>query len=129
MATLTPEQAQLFLDANYGAAATLRADGSPHQTVVWVDWDGEHVVFNTHEGRAKARHVRRDPRVSVVVFDGANWYRWLSVSGTAELVEEGALEHVNKLAQKYTGEDYDLPPGQKRVIVRFRPERVTAYGF
>jgi PPOX class probable F420-dependent enzyme len=126
---LTPEQAQLFLDANYAVVATLRTDGSPHQTAVWVDWDGEHVLLNTHEGRAKARHLRRDPRVSVLVFDGDNWYRWVSVSGTAELIEEGAVEHINKLSHKYSGKDYALPPDQKRIIVRFRPERVTAYGF
>jgi PPOX class probable F420-dependent enzyme len=87
------------------------------------------VLYNTHEGRAKARHLRRDPRTSVFVFDGDNWYRWVSVSGTAELIEEGAVEHINKLSQKYAGKDYDLPPDQKRVIVRVKPERVTAYGF
>jgi hypothetical protein len=45
------------------------------------------------------------------------------------LVEQGAAEHINKLSQKYDGKDYDLPPDQKRIIVRVRPERVTAYGF
>jgi PPOX class probable F420-dependent enzyme len=126
---VTPAHAQLFLDPNYAVVTTLRKDGSPHQTAVWIDWDGEHVVFNTAEGRAKVRHLRRDPRTSAFVFDGANWYRWISVSGTAELIEEGAVEHIHKLSRKYRGRDYDLPPGQKRILVRFEPERVTAYGF
>jgi PPOX class probable F420-dependent enzyme len=107
----------------------LRKDGSPLQTAVWIDWDGEHVLYNTAEGRAKTRHLRRDPRTSLFVFDGGNWYRWVSVSGTAELIEDGAEEHIHKLSRKYRGRDYDLPAGQKRIIVRVKPERVTAYGF
>ncbi len=49
---------------------TLRADGSPHSTVVWVDCDGDDVLFNTARGRAKERHLLADPRVSVVTVDG-----------------------------------------------------------
>ncbi len=130
MAALTDEQAQLFLDANYGVVATLRRDGSPQLTVVWLDWDGENVVFNTAEGRAKPRNIRRDPRVSVQVTDPANPFRWIAVTGTAEMTHEGAVEHIDKLARKYRGVDsYGVPPGEQRIVVRVRPERVTAYGF
>lgn len=128
VAKLTAAQAQLFLDANYAVATTLRRDGSPHQTAVWVDWDGERVLFNTAEGRKKPEHLRRDPRASVFVFDGGDPYRWVSVSGPAELEAEGAEEHIHKLSRKYRGRDYNLPEGQQRLIVRVTPERVTAYG-
>ena len=129
MAALSPAQAQLFLDKNYGIATTLRPDGSPHSTVVWVDWDGENVVFNTAEGRAKPRHLRRDPRAAVTVIDPGDPYRWISVSGTVELTHDGAVEHIDKLALKYRGRTpYGLGPGERRVIVRVRPERVIAYG-
>lgn len=87
------------------------------------------MLFNTAEGRAKARHLRRDPRASVLVFDNGNWYRWVSVSGAAELDEDGAVEHAHKLSHKYAGKDFDLPPAQTRVIVRVTPERVSTYGF
>ena len=52
------------------------------------------------------------------------------VSGTATIVEEGALEHINMLAKKYLGEDkYPyLGPGEKRVIIHIRPERVDGFG-
>ena len=54
---------------------------------------------------AKVRHIRADPRVSVVVIDPAEMYRWVGVTGTAELVEEGADDHIDRLAKKYLGTD------------------------
>jgi hypothetical protein len=52
------------------------------------------------------------------------------VSGTATIIEEGALEHINMLAKKYLGEDkYPyLGPGERRVIIQIHPERVDGYG-
>ena len=130
MATLTDKQAELLLKPNYAVAATVRGDGSPQQTVVWVDWDGENVVFNTAEGRAKPRHIRRNPQVSVNVMDPADPYTWLSVSWTPEVSTEGAEDHIDKLAKKYLGKDtYPFrKPGEQRLIVRVRPERVDAHG-
>ncbi len=128
MAQLTEAQTRMFTDPYYGVVATVRPDGSPQQTVVWVDYDGENVVFNTAEGRAKPRHIRANPNVSVSVVDPEDPYRWIAVSGSAELSEEGAAEHINDLSHKYRGRDYDLPADQQRLIVRVKPERVTAYG-
>lgn len=129
MAHLTDEQAALFLADNYAVVATLRADGSPHQTATWIDWDGERVLFNITVTRRKYDELQHDPRVSVFVFDGDNRYRWVSVSGTTDLTLDGSEEHIHKLSRKYRGRDYVLQPGEQRVIVRVAPERVTAYGF
>jgi PPOX class probable F420-dependent enzyme len=129
VARLTDEQAALLLTDNYAVVATLRADGSPHQTATWVDWDGERVLFNITVTRKKYEELKRDPRASVFVFDGDNRYRWVSVAGTTELTLEGAEEHIHKLSRKYRGRDYVLKPGEHRVIARLTPERVTAYGF
>jgi PPOX class probable F420-dependent enzyme len=128
VAKLTEAQSRMFTDPYYGVVATVRPDKSPHQTVVWVDYDGENVVVNTAEGRAKPRYIRANPNVSVAVVDPQDPYRWIAVSGPAELTEEGAREHIDKLSRKYRGRDYDLPPGQQRLIVRVKPERITAYG-
>ena len=130
MVALTDEQAKLFLDNNLGVAATIRADGTPQLTTVWVDYDGEHVVFNTAEGRAKPRNLRRDPRTTVFVQNPDNPFQWIAVTGRAEVTTEGAVEHINKLSKKYRGRDrYDLGPGEQRLIVRVTPERVNASGF
>ena len=126
---LTDAQAQLFLEPNYGVAAAIRPDGTPQLSVVWVDWDGEHVLFNTADGRHKPEYLRRDPRATVFVMDRENPYRWVSVTGRAELTEEGAEEHIHKLSQKYTGrERYSLRAGERRLVVKVTLERVNAYG-
>ncbi len=127
------EQERKFLDENpfVGITTTLREDGSPHSTVVWVDvYDGT-VGFNTARGRAKERHLSRDPRVSLLMIDPNNSYKWVAVSGRAELNEEGADKQIDKLAKKYLGKD-EYPwrdPNETRVSVNIAPEKVDAAGF
>jgi PPOX class probable F420-dependent enzyme len=126
MATLTDEQAQLFRDRNFAALATIREDGAPQVTPVWVDYDGEHIVFNTAVGRQKERNMRRDPRVTLEVTNPENPYQYVSVRGMAEFEEEGADEMIDRLAKKYM--DVDTYPfrteGEQRVTVKVRPEFV-----
>ena len=130
MATLD-EKARKFLEEPFvGEVTTLRADGSPHTTVVWVDVDSDEVIFNTAVGRAKERYLRKDPRVSLIVVDPENSYRWVSVSGTAALTTDGADDEIDRLAKKYLGKD-EYPwrkPEEQRISVRIRPERVDASG-
>ena len=130
MPKLTTAQ-QEFLDNPYfGVATTLREDGSPHNTVVWVDVDDDAVIFNTAEGRAKPEHLRRDARAAVTVIDPQDGHKWISVSGAAELSHDGADAQIDKLAKKYLGVD-EYPyrkPEEQRVNVRITPERVDSAG-
>ena len=128
MPGLTAEQARLFEQPNFATVGTLNPDGSPQLSIVWIDWDGENVVFNTAAGRAKPRNLERDPRASVLVV-AKDGYRWVSVRGRAEIATEGADDHIDKLARKYTGDGWTARPGEERLLVRIRPEHVSAYGF
>ena len=127
MAKLTKKQAALFSGKNWGTVTTLRSDGSPHSTPVWIDTDGDAVLFNTAVGRAKERHLRRDPRVSVVVLPADDQQSgYVSVTGTAELTEEGGEAHIDKLAKKYLGQD-KYPwrqPGDERVMYEIEPTSI-----
>jgi PPOX class probable F420-dependent enzyme len=126
LAELTDAQLALLRDQNFGVVATLKPDGSPQTSVVWIDTDGEHVIFNTRNDRAKGKHLRRDPRVSVTVFDADRAYRYFEVEGIAELEVEGANEHIHELSRKYNnGEDFHTP--ENRVIVRVTPRRIFDY--
>ena len=128
MVRLTEKQAKLFREKNFGAVATIRLDGTPHVTPVWIDYDGEHVLFNTATGRAKWHHMRRDPRVTIEVYAQEDPYEYVTVSGTVELEEsEEANRHIDKLSEKYTGNPkfQNHRPGERRVIVRITPERVS----
>jgi PPOX class probable F420-dependent enzyme len=114
-----------------GVITELREDGSPHSTVVWVDVEGGKVSFNTARGRAKPNHLERDSRASLLVVDPSNPYRWVAVSGRAELTEEDADDQIDRLAKKYLGKD-EYPwrnPEETRVKVLIEPERVDASGF
>jgi PPOX class probable F420-dependent enzyme len=128
---LTDEQREFLEQPYYAAVTTVREDGSPHTTVVWVDVDDEGVLFNTATGRAKPRHIERDPRVSLTVIDPHDGYKWISVDGRAEMTTEGADASIDKLAKKYLGKD-SYPwhkPEEQRLIVRIRPDHVQAHGF
>jgi PPOX class probable F420-dependent enzyme len=127
MTQLTQEQAAYFEAANFAAFGTIRKDGSPHVSPVWVDYDGQNVVVNTQEGRAKWKHLVRDPRATLQVTNPENPYHYIEVSGTATLTTEGGDEHIDKLAKKYLGADsYPFrQPGDVRVIVKIAPDRVT----
>ena len=128
MATLTQKQAQLLLDKNFGALAVITEDGTPEVTPVWVDWDGEYAILNTLRARAKPGHVERNPVVELAVTNRENPYQHVRIKGHAELVEQGAEEHIDKMAQKYLGkESYPRSPGDRRVLIRIRPERVATY--
>jgi PPOX class probable F420-dependent enzyme len=131
MATLD-DKAQKFLEQPFvGTVTTLRDDGSPHSTIVWVDNDTGQISFNTATGRAKEKHLRRDPRVSLLVVDPENTYKWVAVSGTAELTTDGADGQIDRLAKKYLGQD-EYPwrnPEEERITVRITPEHVDASGF
>ena len=127
------EKQRKFLDESpyVGVATTLRQDGSPHSTIVWVDVEGDKVSFNTARGRAKPKHLEHDPRASLLMVDPNDTYKWVAVSGHAEVTEEGADAQIDKLAKKYLGKD-EYPwrnPEETRVKVLIDPEKVDVSGF
>jgi PPOX class probable F420-dependent enzyme len=127
---LTAAQRAFLENPFVGAVTDLRRDGSPHSTVVWVDVDDEGVSFNTAWPRAKPRYLAADPRVSLLVVDPSDDYRWISISGTASLTEDGANDQIDRLAKKYRGLD-SYPwhkPEETRVSVRISPTFVEARG-
>ncbi len=127
---LSANAAALLLEPNIVHLATLMADGSPQVTPVWVDYDGTHILVNTALGRVKARNLERDERVALSVTDRNSASRTVSVRGrVVEITEEGALDHINKLAKKYRGTDhYSGPVTERRIIVRIEPVRVLERG-
>ncbi|MBE3008035.1 PPOX class F420-dependent oxidoreductase [Microbispora sp. NEAU-D428] len=128
MSKLDENAVALLKEPVHAWVTTIRPDGSLHNTVVWVDVDGDEVIFNTAVGRAKERHLRDNPRVSVSVLDPENAFRFVSVSGTAELELEGADAVIDGLAKKYLGVDtYPYrQPGEQRITVRVVPEKVIS---
>jgi PPOX class probable F420-dependent enzyme len=130
MPILTANDVALLKEPHLAHVATVEEDGTPHVTPVWVDTDGEHIVFNTAKGRVKYDNLLRNPAVAVSVADSADQNRTLWVKGRAELIDEGADEHLDRMARKYLGVD-SYPyrkPGEQRVIVRIVPTRKLSFG-
>ncbi len=121
----------LFDKRSFANLATLMPDGSPQVTPVWCDFDGTHVIINTARGRQKDRNMTRDGRVSMSLLDPDNPYRYLEVRGRVEeVIEEGAADHIDKMAKKYLGKDkYPYAqPGEVRVLFKIRPEHTSSMG-
>jgi PPOX class probable F420-dependent enzyme len=121
----------LFTKRAFASLATVMPDGSPQVTPVWVDLGGDLVLVNTARGRQKDKNMRRDPRVAMAIIDPENPYRYLEIRGrVAEITEEGADPHIDKMAKKYLGADkYPYrQPSETRVIFKIQPERVNTMG-
>jgi PPOX class probable F420-dependent enzyme len=111
--------------------ATLMKDGSPQLTQVWVDTDGEHVIVNSVDTHLKVRNLRRDPRVAVTISDPAHPGGFYQVRGRAiSITEEGGPEHIEMMAQKYTGGSYPWYGGrdQVRVVITIEADKISSTG-
>ena len=124
--TLNEASRRLIDGVNFASIATLNPDGSPQTSVVWVTRDGDDLLFSTVVGRRKERNLRRDPRVSVTIFDQQQPYSYIEVRGSVTLDTNGGRELIDALSNKYVGKDYDVEPeGTVRVVIRLTPQKVT----
>lgn len=131
MPTIPEAFQDLFEKPTFAYFAVLTPEGFPHVTPVWIGYDASEnrLLVNTERGRRKEEHVRDDPRVGVAMTDPDDPYRALSVIGEVdEITEDGAREHIDQLAQRYTGTDYQYEIQTTRVLVKIRPEEVIAHG-
>ncbi|MFV9425983.1 PPOX class F420-dependent oxidoreductase [Microbacterium sp. S1037] len=93
--------------------ATLMRDGSPQSTPIWVDVDGERLVFFTEVDTLKDRNLRRDPRVAISVTGAENPYSMAFVRGEAvgRLEGDEALPYVDRISHLYEGRPYGMREG------------------
>ncbi len=128
--------AELLGAPHQAALTTVLPSGQPQTSVVWCSFDGSHVFINTMRGFRKERNMRRDPRVSILVVDPADAARFIEVRGTVELIEAGALDHLNQLAWDYAKVDRyfggcvpaALEETEHPVMGRINPLRVVVLG-
>jgi PPOX class probable F420-dependent enzyme len=138
----TPNRASLlsgavrtFLTATpprYGTIATINADGSPHQTLIWFEVRGDEIVVNSRVGRRWPANLRRDPRATLAVYDRADGV--IVECEVAGIVEgPAALAEISAMAYRYGSADEALElieewRRQERITFVLRPVRVTTAG-
>jgi PPOX class probable F420-dependent enzyme len=116
-----------------GVLTTMNAVGQPESSLVWVDHDGECARFNTTLERRKGRNLLANPKVSLLIVDPDDTARFIQIRGDAELLTDGALEHLDALTRAYTRHPrfygFVYPVEQEaretRVIGRILARRIT----
>ena len=122
----------LFQKRTFAHLATLMADGTPHVTPVWVDYDGQYILINSAARRQKDLNMQRRRHVALEIPDPDNPNRYLAIRGpVVEITEEGADEHLDKLARRYLNRE-KYPPamrfaGEVRRIYKIAPKHVTTW--
>jgi PPOX class probable F420-dependent enzyme len=131
MSVIPGSHADLLRAVTLVNVATVGPDGDPQVNPVWFDWDGTHLNISQTTSRQKYRNVQREPRVAVSIIDPVNPHRYLEIRGTVVAIdpdEDGRF--VDALARRYLGvERFPMhEPGDERVIIRIRPDRVSQGG-
>jgi PPOX class probable F420-dependent enzyme len=114
-----PDDVRELLDGtNYAHVATVLPDGAPHSVAVWIATHDGRPYFFTQDRSRKARNLARDPRVAISIVDRRNPYRtaWLRGEVAETVTGDAALELIDELAVKYTGEPFPMRSGTVYVI-------------
>lgn len=129
--TITDEVAAFLGQPHFAKLATLDADGTPRLIVAWYHFDGQDLLITSFAHHQSVKNIGRDPRVTLLVEDRQNPYRFATVKGWAELAEDEAMEETRRHALRYVGpergEGYFTAhlSARPRVIIRIHPERVS----
>ncbi len=126
-----PAALRALLDGpTFATLATVMPSGAPQASTMWVDREGDHIRFNTAEGRVKPANMERDPRVAVSIFNPDDPYEAYAIQGRViEKRHRGADAHIDALAAKYLGVD-EYPwrtPDMTRVTYVIEVERIAAH--
>ena len=124
---LTKKAADLIDGKNFGNLAFVTPKGNPHVTPLWVDRDGDIILINAVEFRAKVKLLKLNQKVMLSITDQRNPYNKVLIRGhVIEKTKNGALEHNNRLSVKYLGttEDPDRPAGD-RVTIKIEPYSIS----
>src|SRR4051794_36433457 len=126
-----PAPAREWLDGlSFPVVATVDPDGRPQLSIVWATRDGDDVLFSTLADRRKGRNLDRDQRVTVLIADPDDPYRYVEVRGVGNVEPDPGGSLIKQLGLRYNEADFEEPDEKsaRRVIVRVRAEHVTSYG-
>ena len=123
----------LSTPARTAKLAVVRADGAPHVAPVWVDVDGDDIVFMTSADTIKGKAILRDPRVSLCWDDERPPFSFVTVSGDARLStrSDDLIEWATRIGARYMGADRGEAYGRRNgvppeMVVRVAPSRVVS---
>jgi PPOX class probable F420-dependent enzyme len=125
---LSDDATAMLSRPNPAVISTVRRDGQPVSAATWYLLRDGRVMVNMDAGRKRLAHIRHDPRVSLTVLDGENWYTHVTLIGRiVDIYADDGLADIDALSRHYTGEQYgrrDRP----RVSALLEIERVHGWG-
>ena len=123
-----PDSHKALLNAQIGVLGTVGASGRPQLSGTWFLADGDTVKISLNTTRQKVKNLQADPKVSLLILDPENPYRYLELRGEAEIAPDDDYAFADQVGAKY-GDDLRSrdKPGESRVVVTIRPARVIAH--
>jgi PPOX class probable F420-dependent enzyme len=117
----------------HGVLTTMMADGQPQSSLVWCSYDGECACVNTTLERQKGRNLSANPKATLLLVDPEDTGRYIEIRGDMEIIQSGALEHLDELTRQYTRHPcyygYIYPAEQAaretRIICRLKARKIT----
>jgi len=103
---LPAELQEVLVKPNPAVVGTVRPDGAPNTVATWYLWEDGRALVNMDEGRRRLGYLRNDPRVSLTVLDGEQWYRHISLRGRVALHDDPDLADIDRISRHYTGNPY-----------------------
>ena len=130
---LSVEQLGGLLDERRLAVmSTYRADGTVLLSPLWFIWEDGGFTIGMAAGDGKLKHLRRDPRVTIVVNEDEFPYRGFELRGVARLLDDTQYGPViRRIARRYVGEEasafYDDERGG--TVARIEPGETRGWDF
>ena len=125
-----PDSHKDLLNAQVGVLGTIGASGRPQLSAVWFLAEDDTVKISLNTTRQKVKNLQAEPKVSFLIFDPENPYKYIELRGDAEITSDDDYTFAGKLGAKYGGADLRErdQPGETRVVVTIKPARVVAWG-
>jgi PPOX class probable F420-dependent enzyme len=125
-----PESHKDLLSAQVGVLGTVGASGRPQLSATWFLAEGETVQISLNTTRQKVKNLQANPKVSFMIIDPANPYKYVELRGDAEITSDADYAFATKLGAKYGGADLRErdKPGESRVVVTIKPARIVTWG-
>jgi PPOX class probable F420-dependent enzyme len=123
-----PESHRDLLNAQVAMLATIGSSGRPQLSATWFLAEGDTVQISLNTARQKVKNLRVNPKCSLLI-PGTPPYRYVEFRGDAEITPDANYEFADKVGAKYGADLRGMDqPGESRVVVTIRPERIVTWG-
>jgi PPOX class probable F420-dependent enzyme len=127
--TEIPDSHRDLLGAQVGVLGTIGVSGRPQLSAIWFLADGDTVQLSLNTDRQKVKNLTADPKVSFLILDPGNPYRYIELRGDVEISPDDDYAFADKVGAKYGDNLRDRDkPGEARVVVTIKPTRVITWG-